>query len=126
MIKTLLEGAKGIWLEELLGIVWAYKKTVKTPTGEMPFWMTFGTEAVVPVEVGLTTLWTRNYDDEGNEGQLHLNLDRVDEVKEWAKKRMKNYQEKMAQYYNARVKVRHFNILDLVLWKVTLATKDPT
>ena len=56
MIKTLLEGAKGIWLEELLGILWAYKKTVRTPTGEMPFRMTFGTEAVVSVEVGLTTL----------------------------------------------------------------------
>ena len=32
----------------------------------------------------------------------------------------------MADYYNQRVKLRRFNIGDFVLWKVTLATKDPT
>ena len=32
----------------------------------------------------------------------------------------------MARYYNAKVKPRKFFIGDLVLRKVTLATKDPT
>ena len=33
---------------------------------------------------------------------------------------------KMSKYYNKRVKLRRLNIGDLVLRKVTLATKDPT
>ena len=38
---------------------------------------------------------------------------------------MMKYQQKMADYYNKRVKLRKLNISDLVLCKVTLATKDP-
>ena len=40
IIKTRLEGAKGIWPEELPSILWAHRKTAKTPTGETPFRLT--------------------------------------------------------------------------------------
>ena len=39
---------------------------------------------------------------------------------------MKRYQENMARHYNTKVKPRQFSIDDLVLRKVTLATKDLT
>uniref|UniRef100_A0A2N9G5B1 RNA-directed DNA polymerase n=1 Tax=Fagus sylvatica TaxID=28930 RepID=A0A2N9G5B1_FAGSY len=80
LIKTRLEGAKGVWPEELPSILWAYRTTVRIPTGETPFRMTFGTEAVVPVEIGMTTFRTALYDDQQNETQLRLNLDLIDEV----------------------------------------------
>uniref|UniRef100_A0A2N9FX15 Uncharacterized protein n=1 Tax=Fagus sylvatica TaxID=28930 RepID=A0A2N9FX15_FAGSY len=63
MIKTRLEGAKGLWPEELPNILWAYRTTARTPTGETPFRLTYGTEAVIPVEIGLTTWRTDNYDE---------------------------------------------------------------
>ena len=87
--------------------------------------MTYGNEAVVPVEIGLTTLRTSTYNDQQNEEQLRLNLDLINEVRETAKARMKRYQEKMARYYNSKVKPRQFSIGNLVLRRVTLATKDP-
>uniref|UniRef100_A0A2N9HZF6 Uncharacterized protein n=1 Tax=Fagus sylvatica TaxID=28930 RepID=A0A2N9HZF6_FAGSY len=96
LIKTRLEGAKGLWPEELPSILWAYRTTVRIPTGETPFQMTFGSEAVVPVEIGLTTLRTSTYDEQQIEEQLRLNLDLIDEVRETAEARMKRYQEKMA------------------------------
>jgi transposase InsO family protein len=37
LIKTQLEGAKGLWLEELLSILWVYRTMVRIPTGETPF-----------------------------------------------------------------------------------------
>ena len=37
LIKTQLEGAKGLWLEELPSILWAYRTMVRIPTGETPF-----------------------------------------------------------------------------------------
>ena len=37
---------------------------------------------------------------------------------------MMKYQQKMAEYYNKRVKLRRLNIGDLVLCKVTTATRD--
>lgn len=39
---------------------------------------------------------------------------------------MTQYQDLIAKHYNAKVKLRHFCIEDLVLRKVTTATKDPT
>uniref|UniRef100_A0A2N9GMX4 Uncharacterized protein n=1 Tax=Fagus sylvatica TaxID=28930 RepID=A0A2N9GMX4_FAGSY len=126
LIKTRLEGAKGLWPEELPSILWAYRTTVRIPTGETPFRMTFGSEAVVPVEIGLTTLRTSAYDDQQNEEQLRLNLDLIDEVRETAEARMKRYQEKMARHYNSKVKPKQLLIGDLVLRKVTLATRNPS
>ena len=37
IIKTRLEGVKGVWPDELPGVLWAYRTTVKTPTRETPF-----------------------------------------------------------------------------------------
>ena len=47
LIKTRLEGAKRLWLEELPSVLWVYRTMTRIPTGETPFWMTFGTEVVV-------------------------------------------------------------------------------
>ena len=55
IIKTRLEGAKGIWLDELPSVLWAYRTTVRTPTGETPFRLTYGADAVIPAEIGLTS-----------------------------------------------------------------------
>ena len=66
IIKTRLEGAKGAWSEELPNVFWAYKTTIRFPTGEMPFRLTFGTEVVIPVEVGLTSLRVRTYEGQKN------------------------------------------------------------
>ena len=49
----------------------------------------------------------------------------MDEVRYQVAQRMAKYKQKIAEYYNRRVKLKKFNISDLVLRKVTLATKDP-
>ena len=55
IIKTRLEGVKGAWPEELQNVLWAYRTTIRVLTGETPFRLTFGIEAVIPVEVGLAS-----------------------------------------------------------------------
>ena len=66
------------------------------------------------------------YQDKDNEEQLRLNLDLVDEVRADAEYRTAKYKNLMARQYDAMVKLRRFNIGDLVLRKVSLATKNPT
>ena len=51
-------------------------------------------------------------------------MDLIDEVREEAMKRMAKHKEAMARYYNKKVKVRKFNIGDLILRKVSQETKD--
>ena len=50
----------------------------------------------------------------------------MDEVSNKASSRMTKYQQKMVEYYNKRVKLRRLDIGDLILRKVTLATRDST
>ena len=118
-------GVKGAWLKELPSVLWAYRTTVRTPTRETPFNLMYGAEAVIPVEIGLTSLKKEFFDEHSNDNELKLNLDCLDEVKDQAFKRMAKYQQKMAKYNNQRVKLKRFNIRDLVLRRVTPATKDP-
>ena len=67
IIKTRLEGAKGVWLVELQNVLWAYRMITRVPTGETPFRLTFGTEAVILVEIGLTSFRVKAYEDQKNQ-----------------------------------------------------------
>ena len=53
-------------------------------------------------------------------------MDLIDKVKEEAIKRMAKHKEALARYYTRKVKVRRFNTRDLILRKVSQATKDPS
>ena len=53
IIKTRLDGAKDIWLDKLPSILWAYRTTARTPTGETPFRLAYKSDAIIPAEVGL-------------------------------------------------------------------------
>uniref|UniRef100_A0A2N9GJD4 Reverse transcriptase n=1 Tax=Fagus sylvatica TaxID=28930 RepID=A0A2N9GJD4_FAGSY len=119
-----LKGQRSKWVEELPSVLWAYRTTVRIPTKETPFKLTSGTEAIILVEIGLTTLRTTFHKEEENEGQLCLNLDLLDETREKAAQRIALYQGKMARYYNTKVKLRRFEVGDWVRRKVTQATKD--
>ena len=82
LIKTRLEGAKGAWLDEVPGVLWAYKTTVRTPTSETPFKMAFGIEAVVLVEIGVLSIRRAWYDKQSNDESLKLALDCLPEVRD--------------------------------------------
>ena len=62
---------------------------------------------------------------DSNDDQRKVNLDFFDEVRDGVSNKMTKYQQKMADYYNKRVKLRRLDIKYLVLRKVTPATKDP-
>ena len=83
-------------------MLWAYKTMVRTPTGETPFKMAFGTEAVVPMEVGVSSLRRASYDEQSNDDGRKLALDCLLKVRDDAAQRMALYQERMRRYYNQR------------------------
>ena len=126
IIKTRLEGAKGIWPDELPSVLWAYQTTARTPTGETPFQLAYGTDAVIPVEIGLTSYRVDNYSEDTNEEELRLQLDLVDEVRTAAEQRLARYQNLMAKHYNSNVRHRDFQVGDLVLRRVMGAARDPS
>ena len=47
---------KGKWTEELIEVLWVYQCTPQTTTQETPFSLTYGTEAMILVEIGELSL----------------------------------------------------------------------
>ena len=106
IIKAKLDDAKRARLEKLPNVLWAYRTTARTPTGETPFKLTYGTEAVILVEVGMSSIRRELFHEDSNDDELRVNLDCLDEVRDGATNKMTKYQQKMADYYNKRVKLR--------------------
>ena len=112
IIKTRLEGVKGIWPDELPSILWAYRTTARTPTGETPFRLAYGSDAVIPAKVGLTSYRVENYAEGKNKEAIRLQLDLIEEVCTAAEQRLARYQNLMAKHYNSNIRHRDFQVGD--------------
>nr|GEW67712.1 reverse transcriptase domain-containing protein [Tanacetum cinerariifolium] len=77
------EGNKN-WIEELPHVLWAHRTMIKSSHGDTPFSLTYGTEAVIPIEIGMPTYRTAAVDVVSNDEELHLNLDLLEERRERA------------------------------------------
>ena len=99
-LKTKLEDLKGKWVEYLPEVLWAYRTTRKSVTQETPFALSFGTEAVDPVEVRLKYPRIELANIEHNKEALRLNLDLLEEKREQVLKRMEDYLRKTMRYYD--------------------------
>ena len=83
-LKKRLDEAKGRWVEELPHVLWAYRTTLRRSTGETPFAMTYGAQAVIPLEANFPTLRTNSFTPSGNDELLGESLDLIDERREKA------------------------------------------
>ncbi|GJV61515.1 reverse transcriptase domain-containing protein [Tanacetum coccineum] len=66
--RSLGEGIKGRlgegnknWTEELPRVLWAHRTMIKSSHGDTPFSLTYGTKAVIPVEIRMPTYRTAAY-----------------------------------------------------------------
>ncbi|KAL0401565.1 UNVERIFIED_CONTAM: hypothetical protein Slati_4186400 [Sesamum latifolium] len=69
-IKRRLERVGGNWAEELTSVLWAYRTTPRGSTGETPFSLVYGTEAIIPAELGMPSHRVMNFSEECNENLL--------------------------------------------------------
>ena len=112
-------------MEELPGVLWAYRTTTRKPTSISPFALTYGMEVVIPTEIGLPTTRTTTPESENAESVV-IELNASDELREAAVIRVVSYQRRLTNSYNKRVKPRVFQPDDLVLRKVFENNADPT
>ena len=124
-LKKRLDDAKGKWVEELPHVLWAYRTTHRRSIRETPFSMSYGAEAVIPIEIGFPTLRTQSFNSSDNDELLERSLDLIEERRESAMAQLAYYQHKLKQGYNAKVKLRPLEPGDLVLRKVLSTTKNP-
>ena len=91
-LKKRLDDAKGKWVEELPHVLWTYRITPRRSIGETPFSMTYGTEAVIPLETGFPMLKTSLFAPDRNDNLLEKSLDLIEERRENARVQLAYYQ----------------------------------
>ncbi|GJS68119.1 reverse transcriptase domain-containing protein [Tanacetum coccineum] len=107
-INTHLGREKVGWVDELPNILWAHRNSIKQSNRKTPFSLTYGSEAVIPAEIGIPTYRTLMIREGYNEEVIRLNLDLLQERRETTAVREARYKTKMEQYYNKKVRPTGF------------------
>ena len=79
--------------------------------------MTYGAEAIIPLEIGFPTLRTSSFDLSNNDELLGQSLDLIEEQRENAMVQLAYYQHKLKWGYDTNIKMRLLAPGDLVLRK---------
>ena len=103
-------------------MLWSYLTTPSNATGETPFSLIYGSEAIIPLEVGLPSTRVAGFDKDENDTRMREQLNFVEELRSDALVKMMKYKQLMARFYNRRVHTRQFKAGDLVL-RVLKASK---
>ena len=88
--------------------------------------MTYGAEAVLPLETSFPMLKTGTFTPSNNDNLLGRSLDLIEEKREKAMIQLAYYHQKLKQGYDANVKLRPLVPGDLVLRKILFNAKNPS
>ena len=101
-------------MEELPHVLWTYRTTPRRSIGETPFSMTYGAEAIIPIETGFPTLRISTFTPSDNDELLGKSLDLIKDKREKAMIQLAYYHQKLKQGYDANVKLQPLTPGDLV------------
>ncbi|KAK9070269.1 hypothetical protein SSX86_010669 [Deinandra increscens subsp. villosa] len=102
-IKTRLDFEGASWVDEVPHVLWAHRTMKKSSTGETPFSLTYGSEAMIPAEIGIPSYRHLNSHLINNDEEIRHNLDLLEERRELAAFKEKKYKEQLKKYYNRHV-----------------------
>ena len=81
------------WVAKLPVVLWSLRTTPSRATGYTPFFMVYGSEAVLPTDLNYGALRIRANDEQGAEATLEDAMDQLDEASDIALLRSAKYQQ---------------------------------
>jgi hypothetical protein len=103
------------WLQELPAVVWSLRTTPSRATGFTPFFLVYGTEAILPTDLEYMSPRVRGYDKDANQRAREDSLDQLDEARTVALMHSARYQQTLRRYQAQKMRRRDFSEGDLVL-----------
>jgi transposase InsO family protein len=113
-----LEDYGSKWIEELPKVVWALRTQVSRATRYSPFFLVYGSEAVLPADLIWTSPRIEQYDEGEAEHTRRLELDSTEEVRVNANLQSTRYLQGLRCHYDKNIQPRTFQIEDLVLRRI--------
>ena len=102
-------------IDELPTVVWANRTTPSRATGEMPFFLVYGAESVLPAEVILGSPQVLTYQEEDQDQQHQQDVLYLEEIWCRAALRAAHYQLALRHYHQRHVQPRTLQVGDLAL-----------
>jgi len=92
--------------------------TPSQATGYTPFFMVYGSKAILPTDLDYGVPRVKAYDEQGAKASLKDAMDQLDEARGVSLLRLAKYQQSLYRYHSHRVRGQAFNVGDLVLYLV--------
>jgi hypothetical protein len=110
------KGAK--WVHELPHVVWGLRTQPSKATGQTPFFLVYGSEAILPADI----TWKSPRVELYNEGEVdearQFELDSVEEARCTALVQSARYLQGIRRYHDRNIRERSFSVVDLVLRRI--------
>jgi hypothetical protein len=84
-------------------------------TGLSPFFLVYGSEAVLPTDLEYKAPRIKAFDEKGNDASLEDTLDQLEEARDVALLHLAKYQQSLRRYHARCIHGRAFSVGDLVL-----------
>ncbi|XP_057432551.1 uncharacterized protein LOC130725328 [Lotus japonicus] len=129
--KVILKGlrkrcgeSKGAWINEFPVVLWSYNTTPQSATGETPYRLVYGEDAMISLELSERTWRVAVFNEEENEANLKASLDLLPEAREDAHLREVVVKQRAGRGYNAKLVPQQIEEGDLVLRRKTRSFDD--
>jgi hypothetical protein len=115
---TTLLTPKGEVDQELPNALWGLRTQPTKSTGQSPYFLVYGSEAILPGDVMWDSPAVEQYDEGISEDSRQVDIDGPKEACCAALVQSARYLEGILRYHDRNVKERSFNIGDLVLHRI--------
>ena len=91
------------WVIELPAVLWSLRTTPSRATGYTPFFMVYGSEAVLLTDLYYGALRIRAYDEQGAEASHEDAMDQLDEACDISLLHSAKYHQALRRYHSRQV-----------------------
>jgi hypothetical protein len=102
------------WAAELPSVLWSLRTTPSQATGFTLFFLVYGSEAMLPIDVEYGSPRLKAY-EQNNDAAREDALDQLEEARDVALLHLARYQQSLQPYHDKHVRRWDLNVSDLVL-----------
>jgi hypothetical protein len=108
----------GKWIKEQPNALWGLRTQQTKPTGQSPYFLVYGSEAILLADVMWDSPIVEQYDEGISEDSRRVDIDGLEEARCAALVQSARYLEGIKRYHDRNVKECSFNFGDLVLRRI--------
>jgi hypothetical protein len=108
----------GKWIKELPNALWGLRIQPSKPIGQSPYFLVYGSEAILPADVIWDSPTVEHYDEGVSEDCRRVDIDGLEEARCAALVQLARYLEGIRHYHDRNIKERSFNVGDHILCRI--------